>query len=143
MWLLVTEGLIRLKYGNNAVFVTPVSTVKTKTKSATSLRFCKLSRFKICNRRLYGRNVQVGTLLVKYLCTFSRVLILDCAMGFHTGLLNSKIGLTYEVKNIFIVKGSREMKNLKNIAQRERALAHTIAMCCEKVKDGSIKTPRS
>ena len=52
LWLRVIEGLMRVQQGYKAALEAPFITVKIKTKSATSLRFCKLSRFNISRRRL-------------------------------------------------------------------------------------------
>jgi len=40
-------------------------------------------------------------------------------------------------------KRSREIKDLRNKARREWALAQITAICLENVKDGSTNTPRS
>ena len=65
------------------------------------------------------------------------------AIGDHTELQYSKTGRTYVIKKRSIVEGLREMKDLKKIAQRERALDVMIEICWEKDRDRSMVIPRS
>jgi len=78
---------------------------------------------------------------VKNRWTFS--IFFNEEIGDQTGLLNSKSGRTYVMKNSTIVLLSRDKKVLRNIAHRALALLTIVEMWGAKENAGSIDMPRS
>jgi len=80
---------------------------------------------------------------VKYLWKFSSLFIFDEEIGDQTGLLNSKSGHTYVMKNFTVVLLSRDTKVLRNTADRALvALLTIVEIWGAKERAGSTDMPK-